>query len=100
MIDQDRIADLRATMGDAVLREVMALYREEAEAILLRLRPGAAELGADLHALKGCADNVGLAEVACLCRTAERQAPGAGELAAIRTAHDTALAELRGAGLL
>lgn len=77
MIDWTRIDTLREEIGVDCLQEVVDLFLEEVDDSIARLRhadpapePGA-RLGPELHFLKGCALNLGFADFASLCQTAE-----------------------------
>lgn len=79
MIDWDRVAELRAEIGEDDMPDVVALFLEEAEDVLARLVGGRmteAEVARALHALKGAALNLGLADLASLCAAAEADAGG------------------------
>ncbi|MFA5538046.1 MAG: Hpt domain-containing protein [Gemmobacter sp.] len=73
MIDRDRIATLRAEIGEEDLAEVVALFMEEADESITRLRAAAtpARQAEELHFLKGCALNLGFAALAGLCAGGE-----------------------------
>lgn len=76
MIDWKRVADLRAEIGPSEFDEVVDLFLEEVETLLDRLaRSPKPELyEEDLHFLKGCAMNLGFAELAQLCLKGEVKA--------------------------
>lgn len=76
MIDWGRVEDLRSEIGAADLAEVVALFLEEAEEVITRLRenPAPATIEGDLHFLKGSALNLGLSDLAALCQEGERRA--------------------------
>jgi HPt (histidine-containing phosphotransfer) domain-containing protein len=76
MLDWDRIGSLRDEIGAEDFAEVVALFFEEAEGAVSRLRqPGAtAARESDLHFLKGCALNLGFSRLGDLCERAERRA--------------------------
>ncbi len=79
MIDWTRIADLRLEIGDDNFAEVVDLFLEETDEVVLRLLPGRPmhHLADDLHFLKGSALNLGFSDLATLCADGERQAsPG------------------------
>ena len=72
MIDRTRLAELSEEVGADDLCEVVDLFCEEVEETLSRVaRHGTATLAEDLHFLKGSALNIGMSEVAELCRRAE-----------------------------
>lgn len=76
MIEWERVNELRSEIGDDDFAEVVALFLEEADEVILRISAaaGAKALEADLHFLKGAALNLGFAEFAALCQSAERRA--------------------------
>ncbi len=76
MIDWERVADLRAEVGEDEFAEVVELFLEEVEGVIDRLRatPQAALYEQDLHFLKGSALNLGFREFSSLCQTGEKLA--------------------------
>lgn len=76
MIDWERANELRAEIGCEGFAEVVDLFLDEVEAVVLRLeiRPEPAQYEADLHFLKGGAWNLGFAEFGALCQDGERKA--------------------------
>lgn len=76
MIDWVRVADLRSEIGNEGFGEVIDLFLEEADEVIARLANSAdcAEIGRDLHFLKGSALNLGFQELARLCQEGERRA--------------------------
>ncbi|MDO8328576.1 MAG: Hpt domain-containing protein [Cypionkella sp.] len=76
MIEWERVNELRSEIGDDDFAEVVALFLEEADEVILRLSAatGAKALEADLHFLKGAALNLGFADFAALCQDGERRA--------------------------
>lgn len=76
MIEWERVNDLRSEIGDDDFAEVVALFLEEADEVIMRISiaAGARALEADLHFLKGAALNLGFAEFAALCQEGERRA--------------------------
>ncbi len=83
MIDWLRVADLRMEIGDEAFGEVVALFLEETDEVILRLPKlqTLSDVARDLHFLKGSALNLGLNGLAALTSEGERQA-----LALLRTA--------------
>lgn len=107
MIDWDRVTRLRAEVGPDEFRDVVALFLEEADALVERLRTagGGRTLADDLHFLKGSALNLGFAELVDLCRAGEALAtegrPDAVDLAALVASYGRARASfLAGAARL
>lgn len=106
MIDWDRVADLRSEIGAEGFAEVVALFLEEADAVVARLAAvtGAKALESELHFLKGSALNLGFSDLSRLCQEGERRAAagdGAIDLAAVaacyaasKTAFETGLDQL------
>lgn len=81
MIDWHRIDELHAEIGPEGFEEVVELFLDEVEAIVMRLTtaPDPRSFEADLHFLKGGAWNLGFAEFGALCQDGERRAAGGGE---------------------
>jgi histidine phosphotransfer protein HptB len=83
MIDWERVADLRAEVGEDDFNEVVELFLEEVEEVIDRLEtsPVAAKFEEDLHFLKGSALNLGFRHFSSLCQIGEKQAAnGRGDL--------------------
>ncbi len=99
MIDWERVADLRAEVGEDDFAEVVELFLEEVEGVIDRLRtdPQADQYEADLHFLKGSALNLGFRAFSRLCQIGEKQATSghAGEvdLAAVLSAYEASKQE-------
>lgn len=76
MIDWARVDELRRDIGDDGFAEVVDLFLDEVEEVVMRLqaRPDPARLEEDLHFLKGCAWNLGFADFGALCQDGERMA--------------------------
>lgn len=76
MIDWERVADLRAEVGEDDFNEVVELFLEEVEEVISRLEssPVAARFEEDLHFLKGSALNLGFRDFSALCQIGEKQA--------------------------
>ena len=76
MIDWTRVSDLKAEIGDDGFVELAALFLEETDEVADRLatRPQSADLGRDMHFLKGSALNLGFSDLASMCQDAERRA--------------------------
>jgi len=74
MVNWERIAELREEVGEDDLSEVISLFCEELEEVLVAL-PGAEQnsLRGHLHFLKGSALNIGLEEVSTLCLEEEKR---------------------------
>ena len=72
MINESRIAELKADVGEDDFAEVVELFCEEVEGVLAELEITTQDaLPEKLHFLKGSAQNVGLDQVARLCMAAE-----------------------------
>jgi HPt (histidine-containing phosphotransfer) domain-containing protein len=76
MIDWARVDELRSEIGCDGLAEVVELFLDEVEGVVIRLntRPEPAQYESDLHFLKGGAWNLGFAEFGALCQDGERKA--------------------------
>lgn len=76
MIDWERVADLRAEVGEDDFFEVVELFLEEVQEVIDRLTrsPEPARFEEDLHFLKGSALNLGFREFSALCQTGEKLA--------------------------
>ena len=76
MIDWDRVSELRSEIGDDGFDEVVELFLDEVEAVVMRLKsaPDPATYEEDLHFLKGSAWNLGFADFGALCQDGERKA--------------------------
>ncbi|MEY8843083.1 Hpt domain-containing protein [Cribrihabitans sp. XS_ASV171] len=76
MIDWSRVAQLRGEVGAEDFDEVVALFLEEVEEVMARLRssPGRGRLDRDLHFLKGSALSLGFQSFSRLCQEGERLA--------------------------
>ena len=74
MIDWIRVRELRDEIGDDGFAEVVELFLDEVEEVVMRLSgaPDAGRLEQDLHFLKGSALNLGLSGLAQLCHEGER----------------------------
>lgn len=69
MVDWDRIAELQQEVGEEDFTEVLTMFFDEFEETLENFDHGAAP--EQIHFLKGSAANIGMQEVATLCRDAE-----------------------------
>ena len=68
MLDMQRIAELKAEVGEDDFAEVVALFCEEVEETLSELDGTRQDaIAGKLHFLKGSAQNIGLAEVGAIC---------------------------------
>ncbi|MBC7142074.1 MAG: Hpt domain-containing protein [Rhodobacteraceae bacterium] len=76
MIDWMRVGELRSEIGIDGFAEVVELFLDEVEGVVVRLktRPDPAKFESDLHFLKGGAWNLGFAEFGALCQDGERKA--------------------------
>ena len=81
MIDWTRVSDLRSEIGDDGFAEVTDLFLEETDEVIARLSGSgpigsgvAADIGRDLHFLKGSSLNLGFSDLAALCQDGERRA--------------------------
>ena len=76
MIDWDRVNELRTEIGDDGFDEVVELFLDEVESVVMRLGsdPDPSRYEDDLHFLKGSAWNLGFAEFGAICQDGERKA--------------------------
>lgn len=76
MIDWARVTTLRDEVGEEDFAEVVEIFIEEVTEMVQRLRdaPRIETLGADLHALKGSALNLGFMDFSELCQAGETAA--------------------------
>lgn len=76
MVDWNRVKDLQTEVGEDDFEEIIAMFLEEADAVVKRLTidDSAKSLESDLHFLKGSALNIGLARFAQLCQLGEKTA--------------------------
>ena len=80
--------------GDrAVVREVLGIFLEQAESWSPDLDPASANWRDVVHTIKGSARGIGATVLGDDCARAEAEGPGA--LAQVRTALETAIAEIR-----
>ena len=76
MIDWNRVADLRAEVGEEDFEMIVGIFHDEVEEVIARLRQ-ALDLGRleeDLHFLRGSALNLGFRALGRLCNEGERLA--------------------------
>ena len=76
MLDWERVKELHDEIGDAEFDEVVELFLDEVEEVLMRLHghPEPSRLEEDMHFLKGCAWNLGFRRLGALCADAEQAA--------------------------
>lgn len=103
MIDWTRLNELRDEIGEDDLADVVTLFLEEADDVVLRLSSSMSddEMESQLHFLKGSALNLGLADLAGLCQDGERKAEqGMGamvDLGAIKSVYEASKIAFLGA---
>jgi HPt (histidine-containing phosphotransfer) domain-containing protein len=75
MIDWTRVRELRDEIGNDGFAEVVELFLDEVEEVVMRLRatPDPRTLEQDLHFLTGCAWNLGFTAFGALCHQGERR---------------------------
>lgn len=80
MIDWERVAELRSEIGAEGFAEVLELFLDEVENVVMRLgqRPG--KLGDELHFLKGSALNLGFRDFGAMCQDGERRCAAGNEM--------------------
>jgi len=83
MIDWGRVRELRDEIGAEDFAEVVQLFLEETDEVVIKLGAGISsqDIESALHFLKGSALNLGFQDLANLCQT--------GEKAAAQGHHDT-----------
>jgi len=76
MIDWMRVDELRQEIGDEGFAEVVELFLDEVEEVVMRLAaaPAPESYEQDLHFLKGSAWNLGFADFGACCQEGERKA--------------------------
>lgn len=76
MIDWTRVEELRLEIGGEGLAEIVELFLDEVEGVVMRLMaaPDLAALEQDLHFLKGSAWNLGFVELGAICQDGEKRA--------------------------
>lgn len=76
MIDWKRVSELHAEIGDPDFSEVVELFMEEVDGVIVRLKsdPRPELFAEDLHFMKGCAANLGFSALSALCLTGESRA--------------------------
>lgn len=79
MIAWARVAELREEVGEEDFAEVVDLFLEEVEGVLMRLQgePVVATLESDLHFVKGSALTLGFQKLSDVCHQGERHAHAA-----------------------
>lgn len=102
VIDWDRVAALRAEIGEADFEEIVEMFLFESDGVIGRLRQGRPDptLEAELHSLKGSALNLGFRQLAGLCSQGEKLAASGGvvDLGPILTSYGATRSEFE-AGL-
>ncbi|MDO9639245.1 MAG: Hpt domain-containing protein [Pseudotabrizicola sp.] len=75
MIDWARVDDLRAEVGADSFDEIVTLFLQETDQVVMRLPSltAAGSLEHDLHFLKGSALNLGFVRLAEVCQTADNR---------------------------
>jgi Hpt domain. len=73
MIDWSRVRELREEVGADDFRDILGIFFEELDETTARLAamPPGSVAEDDIHFLKGCALNLGFAEVSALCSSFE-----------------------------
>jgi HPt (histidine-containing phosphotransfer) domain-containing protein len=74
MIDWDRVAELQSEIGADGFGEVLELFLDEVEGVVMRLGVRRERLEDDLHFLKGSAWNLGFRAFGAACQAGERLA--------------------------
>lgn len=76
MIDWERVNELKAEVGPDDFNEIVTLFLDEADDAVARMlsSDSAKSLENELHFLKGSALNLGFADLATACQSAEQMA--------------------------
>jgi HPt (histidine-containing phosphotransfer) domain-containing protein len=76
MISWDRVNELRDEVGEEDFLEVVELFLEEVDEVVLKLEasPEQSRLEEDLHFLKGSALNLGFRALSAICDRGEKNA--------------------------
>lgn len=76
VIDWERVRNLREEVGDESFRDVVAVFLDEVEQVIVQFRTGLAaeQIESALHFLKGGAMILGFAELGTKCDEGERLA--------------------------
>ena len=74
MIDWDRVFELRSEIGVEQLSEVVELFLDEVEEVVMQLGSRPEKLKEDMHFLMGSAWNLGFRSFGVMCREGERKA--------------------------
>nr|WP_071973484.1 Hpt domain-containing protein [Sulfitobacter alexandrii] len=76
MIDWQQVRGLRDEVGEDDFIEIVTLFVEEVEALIVRLRQAGCcqAVEQDLHSLKGSALNLGFSALSALCQRGEASA--------------------------
>ena len=100
MIDWARINELRSEIGEGDFLEVVAMFLEETDGVVVQLAgpPNLDAVEDSLHFLKGSALNLGLTDLARLCQNGEKSAASGDaasvDLQAVTDSYCTAKTEL------
>ncbi|WP_444463532.1 Hpt domain-containing protein [Rhodobacter capsulatus] len=73
MIDWERVAELRSEIGADGFAEVLELFLDEVENVVMNLGRKPEKLGDELHFLKGSAWNLGFRDFGAICQDGERR---------------------------
>jgi len=73
MIDWERVAELRSEIGAEGFAEVLELFLDEVENVVMNLGRRPEKLGEELHFLKGSAWNLGFRAFGAICQDGERR---------------------------
>lgn len=82
MIDWQRVTELRSEIGAEGFAEIVELFLDEVESVVMKLGSRPERLGEELHFLKGSAWNLGFRAFGAICQDGERKC-AAGENAAV-----------------
>lgn len=74
MIDTTRVSELKREFGDDGFEEVLAIFVEETGPVVDRLSRGdSTDPAADLHFVRGSAENMGMNRLTEICRHGEAE---------------------------
>jgi HPt (histidine-containing phosphotransfer) domain-containing protein len=82
MIDWERVAELRSEIGADGFAEVVELFLDEVETVVMALGQKPEKLGDEMHFLKGSALNLGFRDFGAECQKGEKLA-ASGQVGAV-----------------
>lgn len=98
LIDWDRVMELKDEVGDDAFAEILEMSVEELEETFARIASSPQVTAADMHFLKGASLNLGLAQLAEVCKSGEMalrdDSTASIDLSAIRRLYDDSRREV------